>query len=145
VTDRINFRALLTLGFGILGLMILSTVATAQVPASVVLDWTLPTQNVGGTPIPATGPDSLAKVEGWISTSTIPNAPTTAPTFTLTPVGVTTTQTITVTAGATGRARLRVCNVAGFCSSLSNEVTFPVAGVPGSITNVTIRITITPP
>jgi hypothetical protein len=125
--------------------LLFATVAHAQVPADISLNWTLPTQNVGGTPIPATGPDSLAKVEGWISTSTIPNSPTIAPTFTLTPVGVTTTQTVSVAAGSAVRIRLRTCNVAGFCSGLTNEVTTPVAGVPGLITNVIIKITITPP
>jgi hypothetical protein len=120
-----------------------SSHALAQVPASIRLDWTLPTQNVDGTAIPATGSNALARVEGWISTSAIPNAPTTPATFTLTPVGVTTTQSISVPAGSTVRARLRACNSAGLCSALTNEVSTVAPGTPGTITNVTIGITIT--
>jgi hypothetical protein len=118
--------------------------AQAQVPASIQLTWALPTQNTDGTAVPSTGDNALAKVEGWISTSTIASVPATPATFTLTPAGVTAVQTLSVPAGSTIRARIRVCNVAGICSALSNEVTKAVAGMPNTITNVTIQITVTP-
>jgi hypothetical protein len=118
--------------------------ALSQVPATVRIDWTLPTQNTDGTAIPATGANALAKVQGWISTTTaIPNTPATAPTFTVTPAGATTTQTLSVAAGSTIRVRLSVCNNATLCSALSDEVTAVAPGSPGAITNVTIQITIT--
>lgn len=117
--------------------------AHAQVPADIKLNWTLPTTNTDGTSIPVSGANALAKVEGWISTSTIPANPTTAATFTLTPAGVTTTQTVSVPAGSTVRARVRACNTAGLCSALTNEVSVVAPGQPGSITNVTIQITLT--
>jgi hypothetical protein len=125
-----------------LALLLLSSVAHAQVPATIRLDWALPTQNTDGTPIPATGQNALAKVQGWISTTAIPASPTTAPTFTLTPVGTTTTQTISVPAGATIRARLNVCNNATLCSVLTAEVTAVAPGVPGTMTNVQLQIVI---
>jgi hypothetical protein len=143
VTDRINVSALWVLGFAIVGFVALSTVATAQVPATVSLNWTLPTQNTDGSAIPSTGANALAKVEGWIATTAIPASPTTPATFTLTPAGVTTTQTVSVAAGSTVRARVRTCNNAGLCSVLTNEVTVVAPGQPGTITNVTIQITLT--
>jgi hypothetical protein len=128
----------------LLALACFSPTALSQVPATVRIDWTLPTQNTDGTAVPATGANALAKVQGWISTTTaIPNTPTTAPTFTVTPVGVTTTQTLSVAAGSTIRVRLNVCNNATLCSALSNEVATVAPGSPGTITNVTIQITIT--
>jgi hypothetical protein len=127
----------------LLALLLAAQIASAQVPASVQLNWTLPTTNTDGTTIPASGANALAKVEGWISTATIPASPTTAPTFTLTPAGVTTTQSVSVPAGSTVRARLRACNSAGLCSVLTNEVSVVAPGQPGSITNVTIQITLT--
>lgn len=123
--------------------LLVAGIAFAQVPADIRLNWTLPTTNTDGSTIPATGTNALAKVEGWISTTAIPATPTTAPTFTLTPAGVTTTQTVSVAAGSTIRARLRACNNAGLCSALSTEVSVAAPGQPGSITNVTIAITLT--
>jgi hypothetical protein len=128
-----------------LALLLLSSVAQAQVPAPIRLDWVLPTQNTDSSAIPATGANALAKVEGWISTGAIPDAPTTPPTFTLTPVGVTTTQTVTVPAGATLNNRLRVCNFAGICSVLTTNVPFVTPGQPRTLTNVTIQVVLTPP
>jgi hypothetical protein len=144
VTDRINFRALLTLGFGILGLMILSTVATAQTPAATIrIDYVLPTKHTDGTDIPATGAGSIGSVEGYISATTIPNAPSGAPTFTQTPAGTTTSQPLTLPAGSTARVRLRVRTVGGIASDLANEVTVIVPGKPGVPTSVTLQITLT--
>jgi hypothetical protein len=141
--DRISIPWLFVLGLAIVAMSGVVNVATAQVPASVTLNWTLPATNTDGTTIPASGANALAKVEGWISTTTIPSSPTTAATFTLIPAGVTTTQTVSVPAGSTVRARLRACNNAGLCSVLTNEVTVVAPGQPGSITNVTIAITLT--
>jgi hypothetical protein len=127
-----------------LALLLLSSVAQAQVPATIRLDWTLPTQNTDNTAIPATGANALAKVEGWISTSAISDAPTGAPTFTLTPVGVTTTQTVTAPAGATLNIRLRVINFAGVPSVLTTNVPFVTPGQPRPMSNVQIQIVLTP-
>jgi hypothetical protein len=141
MSDRtlIIVRALVTFALAFM----VAPMVPAQVPASVALNWTLPTTNTDGTTIPASGANALAKVEGWISTTTIPASPTTAATFTLTPAGVTTTQTVSVAAGSTVRARLRACNNAGLCSALTNEVSVVAPGQPGTITNVTINITLT--
>lgn len=141
MTDRtiIIVRALVTF---VLAFMV-APLVPAQVPATVTLNWTLPTTNTDGTAIPATGANALAKVEGWISTSAIPASPTTAATFTLTPAGVTTTQTVSVPAGSTVRTRLRACNNAGLCSVLTNEVSTVAPGQPGTISNVAIQITLT--
>lgn len=116
----------------------------AQTPtATIRVDWTLPTKNTDGTDIPATGPNSIAAVEGFISASAIPNAPTSAPTFVQTPAGNTTSQPLTLPAGSTARVRIRVITVGGIRSDLTTEVTAVVPGKPGVATGVTLQITLT--
>lgn len=146
--DRISPTALWMLGFAFMALSSWVNVAQAQnITFSQKYTWTLPITNTDGTPIPATGPNALAKVEGWITsgTATTPDAPTTTPTFTLTPAGVTITQAITVPAGTTIRMRPRVCNNAGFCSDLPAAVISAAPGKPGALTGITVEfVTPTP-
>ena len=122
--------------------LLLPAISWAQtVPATVTLEWALPTQNTNGTPIPATGTGSLTKIQVWLATSPIPANTTSAPTVEITPVGTTTTRTVNVAPGGTVYARLKACN-ANLCSVFSNEVSAQIAQQPGVPTNVTIRITI---
>lgn len=142
MTDRINIRALWVLGFALMALSTFVNYAQAQgITFSQKYTWTLPITNTDGTPIPATGPNALAKVEGWITsgTATTPDAPTTAPTFVLTPAGVTITQTVSVPAGSTIRMRPRVCNNAGICSDLATQVISTAPGKPGTLTGITVE------
>lgn len=131
-----------TLAFAVLALCAMASVHAQTVPATITVTWTLPTLNTDGSAIPATGGDALAKVEGWISTAVIPNVPTTAPTFTVTPAGTTTVQTVTVAPGATVRVRIRAVNNSNAASDLTNEVTVVAPAKPGLPTNVKIQIAI---
>lgn len=129
--------------FLFIALLTAGSLAHAQtVPAVANLSWTLPTQNSDGTPIPASGANSLVRVEGFLSAAVIAAVPAGTPTFTLTPIVTTTSQTFPIAAGGTVHVRLRVCNAA-LCSDLSNEVTILAPGKPGVPTNVTISITLT--
>lgn len=143
---RIRLGSLLTLGFALIALqmLVVSTAYAQTVPATITLNLTLPTQNTDGTAIPATGASSLAKVQVWLSSATIPTSAG-APTAEATPVATTIVQPFTGTIGGTIFARVKVCNVAGSCSAMSVEtskaVPVPQPGVP---TSVTISINLNP-
>lgn len=143
---RIRLGSLLTLGFALIAFQILTvSVAHAQtVPASITLNLTLPTQNTDGTAIPATGQSSLAKVQVWLSTATIPTTAST-PTVEATPVVTTIVQPFSAAIGDKIFARVKVCNVAGSCSAMSVEVSKSVpVPQPGAPTSVTFTIAIGP-
>jgi hypothetical protein len=142
--ERINLKALWVLGFAVAALSSVVNLAHAQTPAATIrIDYVLPTKHTDGTDIPASGTGSIASVEGYISATAIPNAPTGAPTFIQTPAGTTTSQPLTLPAGSTARVRLRVRTVGGIASDLANEVTVIVPGKPGVPTSVTLQITLT--
>jgi hypothetical protein len=113
--------------------------------------WELPrTTNCAGAigfclPAPLTGEWAITGVEGFISTSPIPDSPSGPPTLTLTANATTATYEGQVPNGSTLYARFRVVTAKGK-GPLSAEVTKVIqvdAGQPGEITNVTVTFTIT--
>lgn len=139
--QRIRLLPLWVFGFAIAILGSWVNLAHAQtVPASVTLNWSLPTAAADGSAL--TGSQALTSCGVWLSSATIPANTTANPTATVTPAGTTTTQTFQVAPGGTIFARVACANSAGF-GQLSNEVTklVPVSK-PGVPTNVTLTITV---
>jgi hypothetical protein len=130
----------------------LAPVVHAQtVTGNASYSWELPTTTscagVVGVcvPVPLTGANAITSVEGYISTSPIPDEPTTAPTLVLTANATTATYTGPVPNGSTLYARFRA-NTATAKGLLSAEVSKVIqvdTGPPGQITNVTVTFTIT--
>lgn len=125
---------------------VLIGVAHSQTPptASVVLNYTMPMTNTDGSSIPATGPNSLAKVQIWLSLTPWASGTDVSgtPTSEAAP-GTTSTSTFSAAVGATVYARMKVCNVGGVCSDSSNQASgIAQAAKPGSATlnTVTIRM-----
>lgn len=110
----------------------------------VTLNYTMPTQNTDESPIPASGPNSLAKVQIWLSLTPWASGQDVsgAPTVETTP-GTSSTSQFAASVGATVYARARVCNVAGNCSPTSGQASGTVqAATPGAvvINTITIRL-----
>jgi hypothetical protein len=113
--------------------------------------WELPTTTscagVVGVcvPVPLTGANAITSVEGYISTSPIPDNPSGPPTLVLTANATTATYSGQVPNGSTLYARFRA-NTATAKGLLSAEVSKVIqvdTGPPGQITNVTVTFTIT--
>lgn len=112
---------------------------TVQKTASV--QWTNPTKMTDGAPIPATGPESLAKIQVFMAAAPIADTSTMAPSLELGPGVTTATHTITAGVGGKVHVRVKACNVALVCSDFSAPTSVDVtAGKPGVPTQVTITI-----
>jgi len=112
--------------------------------ASVVLKYTMPTVNTDGTTIPATGPNSLAKVQVWLSlTPWATDVDVSGPPTSEAAPGTTSTSQFAASVGDTVYARVKVCNLAGNCGPTSNQASGVVkAATPGSATMNTVEITL---
>lgn len=112
--------------------------------ADVTINYTLPTTNTDGTAIPATGPNSIAKVRFFLSTSSVPaDLSGLTPTLEAPPGSTNTVSGFSAAVGDVIHIRAQVCNAAGTCGLASNEVTKTVvAATPGAATINTITITI---
>lgn len=127
------------------------TIASAQtVPGSLTLRWTLPTTGCITSVTPPvcnqalTGVHAIQSVQVWISTSAIPDAPSTTPTLTLAAGATTASHTMQVTNGQTLYARVaaRGSEAGVLSAQLTKLISLPVA--PGAPTNVTIELVIAP-
>jgi hypothetical protein len=132
--------------------LLAAPVAFAQtVTGNAFYSWELPTttscNGVIGfcVPAPLTGANAITSVEGFVSTSPIPDSPSGPPTLVLTANATTATYTGQVPNGSTLYARFRA-NTATAKGLLSAEVSKVIqvdTGPPGQITNVTVTFAIT--
>lgn len=138
----IKHKWALALAIALLALCVMGIANAQTASRSLTLTWTLPNTATDGSTL--TGPQALTKVQVFLSTTTIPDTSTAAPTVELAAGAVTTTQSFTVPVGGSLFARLKACNSAG-CSVFSGEVSknFP-ATVPMPPTNLTVTVNITP-
>lgn len=138
--------SLLVIAVALIALDLISVrCAYAQSPtASVVVKYTMPTVNTDGTSIPATGPNSLAKVQVWLSlTPWAVDADVSGPPTSEAAPGTSSTSQFSASVGDTVYARVKVCNVAGNCGPASNQASGVVkAATPGAATMNTVEITL---
>jgi hypothetical protein len=124
----------------LLALLVPFAAHAQTVPASVTLNWSLPTTAADGSAL--TGAQALTSCGVWLSSATIPATTTANPTAVVTPAGTSTTQSFQVAPGGTIFARVACANSAGY-GAFTNEVTKAVpVSKPGVPTNVTISITV---
>lgn len=134
------------------GILPASAFASAEpVQATMTIAWDLPLTNTDGTAL--TGPAALNAIELFVATSHISSTPVGSPTVTVGPIlNTSTVFNGTYAVGTTVYVRVRVRNMAGGMSALSNEITkvievpvaTPPAAVPGMPVNVHLTISIVP-
>lgn len=129
-----------------LAALLASATAAAQVPgtADVSVNYTLPTKNLDGTDIPATGLSSLSKTRLYLSNSAIPSDVSSLQPTLETAIGTSAVvPAFSTSIGSTIHVRVVVCNAAGGCSPASSEATvLVVAKTPGSAVVNTVTISI---
>jgi hypothetical protein len=133
----------------LLGLLVAGVSHAQTVPGSLTMDWTLPTTGcvVGTTPevcnVPLTGTAALTAVHVWISTSPIPDVPTTEPTLILGAGETTARHTMQVINGQTLYVRLTARNVSheSFLTAQGSKL-IALDIRPDVPTNLTLELTI---
>lgn len=129
--------------FGLAALVALAGVAHAQAAsADLAINYTPSTKATDGSTLPASGPDSLAKVQFWLSLTPITAPVTGAPTAEAAP-GTSNTVNFAASVGQTVYVTMKQCNVSGTCSVQANPVQVVIVGkTPGQPVINTITVTL---
>lgn len=130
--------------FSVLALLFVCSVAQAQAApsADLAINYTLSTKATDGSTLPATGPDSIGKVQFWLSLTPITAPVTGAPTVEAAP-GTSNTVNFAASVGQTVYVTIKQCNVSLTCSVQANPVQVVITGkTPGQPTINTITVTL---